>query len=354
MAGTGNPYETPPESRYTTAVSQWRRRAKPRAITRNTTTPAMPVSSWGVGQRHTLAELLNTLHKARESGWAPSYIRNQKRMRAFWIEALGQDCPLPLPAGIVEDAARDAARAKGWTPRTHQAYLRYIVDAAYYGQRKLKWYGEQDNLSSVDFPAVQTISRPYSKDEIRRLLACAEAVDLRLAAWLHIAYDGARRSTAIRTLPASAYRVEGDRGTIHFPGHTDKARRSGVVVLSQSGREVVERLIATPAVKSSGLLFPGEWRGPRRACMTDRTLRRKLRALEQAAGVDSIPGRAMHGVKRRATTDAIRLSGVRTAAKQSGTSEATLQRHYDQDDMDDKAELADRLEALKRAPKEDT
>ena len=303
----------------------------------------------------TLLDLLRRLHADKAADWSHAYNRAQERYRRFWLRALSPNHPLPLTPADVEKRARIAARVRSWSLRSHYACLRYIVDAAYYGQRKLKWYSEADNLSAVTFPRVQSVSRPYSVDEMTRLLAVSPAVDLRAAVALHIAYDSQRRATAILSLRADAYAVEEIKGkaygVIQFPGHTDKARRSGRVVLTDIGRQLVEALLATPEVKASGFLFPGAKRSSERPLnrITFRTFCKLLNRVEYAAGVEHVKGRGLHGVKRRAVTDGARVASLAAVSSQSGTNAETLRRVYLQDDLPLKADLADALNAIKPA-----
>jgi integrase len=307
----------------------------------------------GIGETKLLTDLLTELHNAKQAEWSDKYKRDQERMREFWLRALGDKAPLPIPPEAVERAVRIAAKAKRWSPRSQQAHLRYIIDAVSFAQLKLKWLTESDNLSAVSMPRVESTSRPYTQAEMKALLMHAASIDLRIAGVLHIAYDGARRANAIRTLRASAYNVrEIDgvmRGVIAFGASTDKARRSGEVVLTESARAVIEALLQDKDVRATGWLFPGEKRkaNTKRGPLTYKTLIGLLRDVEKAAGVEHIEGRGLHGVKRRAVTDARRVSDTRVVSKQSGTSEPTLRDRYDQDELEEKAKHADRLEELK-------
>ena len=60
------------------------------------------------------------------------------------------------------------------------------------------------------------------------------------------------------------------------------------------------------------------------------------------AGIETVDGRAYHGIKRRFATAAL---DRRAASKQSGTNEETLGKHYEQDDLASKIELAKNLNA---------
>lgn len=307
---------------------------------------------FGIPARHTLKELLDALHEAKEEEWSEKYRKDQRRYKAFWLLALGKDIPLPLPPIALSEVVKKAAKAKKWGPRTRGAYIQYLKDAVSFAQMHLKWLGEADNLSALKLPKLDSQSLPYTKTEMHKMLAAAPSVDLRIAAFLHIAYDAQRRKGAIRTLSGKAYRredVEGVmRGVVQMPGVTDKARKSGQVVLTESGAQILEALLATPEVQQSGRMFPGRRRGPGPIpSISYKRLDSLLRAVEEAAGVQHIEGRGLHGIKRRASTDAIKRGGIRRASKQSGTTEATLQRRYDQDELEDKAELADLLEAEK-------
>lgn len=301
---------------------------------------------------HTLEELLDQLHADKASEWSPLHLKDQKRFQRFWLENLGRRTKLVnLTAAQVERVVRDEGDLQDWASRTRQAYLRYIVDAVYYAQKKLKWITEQNNLSAVTIPAARSESRSYSPEEIPLLLNALHQVDLRAAFVGEVAWQSGRRLNAIRNLTTDALLVRDDGvAVLQFPGTHDKARRTGEVVLMDRALDAAQTLLKEPAVAASGLFCVAgdlEDPTPRKQLTSEKALIQWLHLAEEAAGIESIPGRAYHGIKRRFATAAI--SHDETAAeKQSGTNKKTLQRQYVQDDIEPKIELARQLSAKRK------
>jgi hypothetical protein len=305
---------------------------------------------------HTLGELLEQLHADRGKEWSPLHAKDQRRFQKFWLEQLGRDLKLAQwsPA-LVERIVREAGdeQSPPWSPRTRQAYLRYIVDASRYARRKLKWIDEKNDLAgAVDVPQAQSASQAYSPEEIPKLLDALGEVDLRAAFVGEVAWSTGRRLNAIRTLTTDALIVRDDgQGLLQFTSGTDKAKRSGVAPLGDSALKVALKLLECPAVQATGLFcVAGDLSDPkpRKTLTTEKALIQWLHAAEVLAGIPVLPGRAYHGIKRRFSTAA--LSEDETAAeKQSGTNADTLRRHYVQDDLAPKIELARQLDAQRRA-----
>jgi integrase len=297
----------------------------------------------GIPEPHTLGELLAEYHKAKDPEWSLLHRKDQKQLREFWTRRLGTDTPLNRirAVEIEQHVLREPSIKAG---RTKQKYLKYMVSAFYFAQKKLKWIGERENLSAVGMPKVRGESRAYDVAEIQAIVDAAPKVDPRLAAAVEMAWATGRRVSAIRTLQAGAY----SGGWIQFPGATDKARRSGRAFLTESARAAVELLLQTPAVRGSGLLFPAgslQDGSRRRQPISDEGLRKMLHRAEKLAEVEHIEGRAWHGMKRRFATVTEASSA---AARQSGTDKRTLERHYEQDDPAPKQELARKLEIMRR------
>lgn len=309
---------------------------------------------FGFSPDRTLGELLERLHEDRGQDWSETYTKDQKRFRAFWLAKLGAGLRVAhMPPAMVEKVVREAGDREGWSSRTRQAYLRYIVDASYYAQQKLKWIGEAQNLSAVTIPAPKSQSKAYSRTEIPRLLDALHEVDLRAAFVGEVAWVSGRRLNAIRSLTTDALLVRdhaGERvGILSFPGATDKARNAGEAVLTGRALEAAEQLRAKPAVKASGLFcVEGDLQDrTKRAELTDpKVLIGWLHEAERRAGIPTVQGRAYHGIKRRFATEA---GDRRAASKQSGTTEDTLGRHYEQDDLAPKVALAKNLDAKRVA-----
>jgi integrase len=309
-------------------------------------------SAFGYIPTRTLGELLDRVHMGKARKWSKKYATDCLRFKEFWSAQLGAERMLDrITPDLVERTVEVAGEGREWSQRTRLAYLRYIVDAFYYGQHKLKWFGEDRNLSGVDFPEPSTTSRAYTSDEVARLLPALRKVDLRAAFVGEVAWQTGRRLNAIRSLHTVALEVselDGQRvGVLTFPGVTDKARRSGTVALVGEALEIAEELKTKPAVRASGLFVPGgklEGKGTGAPCH-DRFLIEWLHEAEKLVGITPLEGRAYHGIKRRFATDA---EDRRAAAKQSGTREDTLRQHYEQDDMGPKIELAKKLDSKRR------
>jgi hypothetical protein len=306
---------------------------------------------FGPSKDHTLQDLLDQLHADKAKGWSALHLKDQKRFQRFWLAKLGGDLQLvQVTPAMIEHVVREAGDAESWSPRTRQSYLRYIVDAFYYAQRKLKWVSEQHNLSAVSVPAPRSTGTSYAQDEIPRLLNAMREVDLRAAFVGEVAWVSGRRLDAIRTLHTSAVKILEGFGVLQFPGPTDKARRSGEVVLVDEALEVVKELLEMPAVRASGLFcVEGDLEDPKpRTTLTSgKALTHWLHRAEEIAGIPAVPGRAYHGIKRRFATAAV-SHDEQAAEKQSGTNRQTLQRQYVQDDLEPKLELARELSRMRR------
>lgn len=289
----------------------------------------------GQRPRYTLGQLFEALHRARESSWSEAYQRDQKRYRAFWEGELTKGVSLDrVTPAKVEHLARKAAEANGWSPRTEQSYLRYIVDAFYYASKKLKWIAPEQDLAAVEIPKAKSKGVPYTDDETRKLVPATLKVDLRCAGMAAIAATTGRRLNAIRhrmlTDVARDDLPDRPRMRIVFDPETDKARDQGVSYIEDPNAiAIVEMLMQTPAVQATGLLFPSgdlQRKTPaKRKPIRPEPLIDMLHEAERIAGVKEIKGRAYHGFKRWFATVA---EDADAAARQSGTTRATLERIY--------------------------
>lgn len=301
---------------------------------------------FGYRKRYTLGQLLEALHNARESKWRPSYKRDQDRFRAFWGGELKKETPLDrITPAKVEHAARVAAQANGWSPRTEQAYLRYIVDAFYFAAKKLKWITNEQDLAAVEMPKPDSKGVPYSDEEARKLVPKTLEVDLRCAAVAGIAATTGRRLNAIRNLSEDCVRRDDlpdrPRLRITFERATDKGKKtSEAYVEDPNVIQLVETLLGTPAVKATGLLFPSgslmSKKADRKPISRERLIR-MLHEAEEKAGVPHVKGRAYHGFKRWFATMA---EDMDSAARQAGTTLATMQRVYRKDDPQRKGRVS--------------
>lgn len=294
----------------------------------------------GLEEARTLSELLKSYHEDMTPEWGESHRVGQERLQKWWLSRLGAKATLhTLTEGDVERAIRLDVGAKGWSARTRQKYLRYIMAAFAYGHRKLKWIVEGNQLTGIALPRPSRGGPAYTHGEMIRLLNAAPGVDVRAAAALEVAYDTQARSKAILHLRPQDYR--GD-GLLQFWAEFDKAGKDRTTALSPTATRHVEALVE--AQKDRPWLFE---EGGRR--MPYDSLLRLLRAVEKAAGVPHLEGRGIHAVKRRSVTDARRAVGdMGAVAKQSGTLASTLERIYEQDDMEPKRAVAAAMERLRK------
>ncbi|HSH44402.1 MAG TPA: hypothetical protein VK966_00965, partial [Longimicrobiales bacterium] len=301
---------------------------------------------FGLPKEHTLAQLLDRLHADKGGDWSKSHAKGQERFRKFWLRAMGGQASLTdISPALVERAARAEASKRGWKARTQESYLRYIVDAFYYAQHRLKWITEPHNLSAVQFPRGEQESLAYTTDQLQAILEHAPDVDLRAAGVGWIAANTGRRLNAIRTLKASTLRQGDGHSVITFPGRTDKARKTGEAVLVGEAERVLGLLAQSRAVQATGLLFPSgdlSSEKPRaRRPISREDLLDWWHDAERAAGVPVVKGRGYHGIKRWFATA---MEDVGAAEKQSGTSRAMLLGRYRQDELAPKVALAETLD----------
>lgn len=272
----------------------------------------------GVPVDHTLLDLLKRLHADKSADWSEAYKRDQDRYRKFWETKLGAVRLAALTAGGVERIAKAAYPKK---LNTRGKVLRYLVDATYYAQHKLKWITEEHNLSAVTVTKPKSQSKPYTLEEARVLLPALEVQDWRAGFIGYVALQTGRRLTAIRTLPKQPdwFTDHKEYGVLAFPGETDKARNTGEAIITDRALELARRARRRYVVPS--LDECRDW----------------MEAAEKAAGVPHRQHRSWHGLKRLYATLA---KGHVGREKQSGTTGATLDRVYVQDERDPKLALA--------------
>ena len=275
----------------------------------------------GLPSGRTLLDLLQTMHMDRGAEWSDSYRRDQDRYRKVWEEKLGAIKLTGVTAAVVERIAREVYPKKV-ASRRH--LLRYIVDAFYYAERKLKWIEPRHNLSAVAMPKRQRKSLAYSLEEAKALLPALERADWRAGFIGQVAFQTGRRLTAIRTLPEQDGWVTFDDGNavLHFPAETDKARQAGEAVIVSRAVELAQRAAkkwVTPTMEECQ-----DW----------------LKAAETAAEIPYRKGRSWHGLKRLWATLA---KGHPAREKQGGTTGQTLDRVYEQDHREPKVDLAKKL-----------
>ena len=326
-----------------------------------------------VPDRHTVGELFARIFRDQADGWSKKRKRDQRRYRKFWETALGLNTEITtlLPADVANAVkAENKARVKAndprparrpWELKTQNHYLNAAVAAWNYAARQLKWITPAQNLEAVKRHQVDEDNTEiaYETAEVHSLLPTLEEIDPR--AWVcgELAYIGGRRITAIRTLPSTCYRTESrimpdagavEFGVVTFPAKTDKARKKGEVYLVGPPKRAIEALLATPAVQTSGHLFPKGELGsiePPPLPITEKVLRRWLRQAEKECGVAQVEERSYHAFKRAFATDA--EGSLEGASAQSGTTRETLLKIYRQPKPAEKAALALQLDMLRRA-----
>lgn len=316
----------------------------------------------GMKEPHTLKELYDRLFASRAGRrWGAKWKKAQKRYRDFWYKHLGQDSQLrSVTADMVETAAAKAAEARGWSEETKRQYLVSITAAFTFAQDKLKWITEEHNLSAVDLPSSDSDNKElrYTLTEVFQIIDACYELDLRMAVIAEIAYATLRRKGAIRQLLAGAYQtrriLDEEWKVLVFGRAIEKPDKTSEAVLAENVIEVVERLLAKPAVQATGFLFPrGDLHDPDPAEKYHQPLASKSvdewwRKAEKKAGVAHVDGRGIHGIKRSVTTVSKRVMGsLGAAAGQSGTTESTLENVYAGDDPLLKRELADQLGRLR-------
>ena len=283
----------------------------------------------GVVAPSTLPELLKRLHVDKSERWSETHSRDQKRFRAFWTAKLGPVMLQQVSASLVERVAADEAKRRKWAPRTHGSYLRYIVDAFYYAERKLKWIDARDNLSAVDIPSPRSRGISYSLEEIADLLPTLDQVAPE-AAWIgHVAWQTGRRLSAIRQLRKRDVLTTDGRAVLRFGRSTDKVGAEGEAVVVGRAAELTDDLM-----RSTGKYVLGSEPPSLDVCED------WLVAGEKLAKIDHVKGRAWHGLKRRWASE---TQGQQNRQGQAGTQEGTLRRVYEQDDLEPKARLASAL-----------
>lgn len=283
-------------------------------------------------QRRNLGQLLGRLHDDKQDEWSKGHASDQERYAKLWAKRLGKTAPLTsITPAMVEQVAKAEAAERKWSPRSRQAFLRYIVDAFSYAETKLKWIDAKHNLAGVTIPAAKSKGKAYTPDEVRKLLPALEEVD-DVAGWLgHVLWQTGRRLTAARTLPKGAVEVHDGFSVIEWPEETDKPGKGGLSVVVGRAHELTRKLMRRPGKYVAG-------KEPPTLDVCDKDW---MPAAEKKAKVKHVRGRSWHGLKRRFAN---RTEGLKSRAAQAGTSEATLARTYDpKDDLDAMREVAKKL-----------
>lgn len=294
------------------------------------------------GKDHTLAELLEKMHRIRGKMWSQQHARDQETKRRYWLDKLGNDTPLSaVTEGIVEAVTSDTAEDRDWSARSLQRHRLYIQEAYKFACEKLKWIEPRQMLTALDIPKANSTSKPYTLAEVRKLLPALESVDVR-AGWMgHVAWQSGRRKKALRTFPATGADVRDGHTVLTFPGATDKVRKTGQVVVVGRAHELTAQLVETAGEHLLGDPPPthekaDEW----------------LWEAEKIAGITHQTGRAWYGIKRRYAGESHGMVG---RDKQAGVTEPRLAEIYRPDDLDPKRAVAEALnEMLDADPVPDT
>jgi hypothetical protein len=337
------------------------------------------LSALGIKPPRTLGQLLEELHTKRERTWKTSYRKQQIRFRREWLKWLGPNRLLSdINAAMVEDELAKQTEVEAWGPRTRNGRARYLVDAFYFAQLKLKWIVEDGNLSAVDFLALDQIGLEYEEWELDLLREIVDEIDLRLSASFRIADDTGRRIQAITQLRVENVSIEtvwtDTAGEITlmrltFPGEVEKKGKTSWSYVTPDTRVVIEHLMAMPAVQASGYIFPNRQRLTVRPAKNEAAeirpaqpedlieLLHHAEALTQQRarenGTDKFvkwkKGRTFHGIKRASVTiQGAEARNLEIAAKQSGTSVQMLQQRYHQQSREDVAEMVHSMDKRRK------
>lgn len=295
---------------------------------------------------HTLGQLLQRYHFEQEGEWSDSHRKAQERFRHYFLDVFDPETPLQeISASKVQNALRVTAQARGWSKRSVQAYMVYIKAAFRYANRMLRWIPEAFDLRELKAPSANAKkSDSFAVEEVKALLEVAPEVDLRMAAAIRIAVLTGRRSSAIAELSVDDITEKAGHPALRFREDSDKAGKEGIAIVDEETEKALVALLNTPLVKSSGLLFPhGSLKRTRSKGVRPVTadwLAKRLRDVEDAAGVEHVDGRGMHGFKRTMATLA---DDRKAASKQTGTNQATLERYYEKDNFEAAAEVVEKI-----------
>lgn len=297
---------------------------------------------------HTIHELIDRYEAHHQSEWSESHARDQARMGEFWKEELGHTRTLLFPERevVIESIAKEAASKRGWSARSTQAYLVYIQAVYRFAARMLHWISVDEELTAIRKPTVKASrSQHFTKAQIKALLASSWDVDPRIGVAVRVAVLTGRRSGAIANLKITDLTEINGRPALRFDAGADKAGKEGFAIIDAECERMVRELSAMARPKSCGWLMPyGDLRKPSKNAqpVDSNWLARTLKTAEDAAEVEHVKGRGMHGFKRSLATLA---SDRKAASKQSGTRQDTLETYYEKEDYAAAAEMVDEMSA---------
>lgn len=308
------------------------------------------LTTMGVPKDRTLAALLDAFHKGNPQ-WEGRHLTDCLRWRRRYMDALGADRRIhTITASDVQRAVTETVGSLSASQRAKM--LKYLRKAFKFAIHTLRWLPITHELTGLTIPAQSpNRGKAFSDDELDAIARELPGIDLR-AAFI----QAVQESTGQRTKPLRLLRVRDCRrvtlqdqlgGVVTtwqitlIATHT-KDRRENALALTERPAQLLDRLMETPAVRATGLVCPGGNLAdaqptvrhrrkviPRRA-IDHGKLVEFWREAERRAGVESIPSRAFHGVKRTVTTRATSAGvplGILSAT--SGTTVQTLSKDYD-------------------------
>lgn len=285
-----------------------------------------------------LFELLTDYHDPKKNRqakkWSERHKLEQERCKDFWKRALG-DAPVEkLSQAKVEGKAGEAHDARGWSDRTEEKYLKYLMAATRWGKKKAKLY-ETDPLAGMDLPEVRydTRARVYPVEDARKLMTLHPDVDWRVTLAFALAAVHGRRISAILHLWAGKEGADQEPDWAELEvtvrdgeGRQSKARRlflhyrpefdkGGVDEWVPAPEEIcplLEHALKQEEVQESGWFFPENRLGfeeRREKPMRADSIIPALHEAEKTLGIPVIPRRGFHGAKRLAVTVGDEIAG---------------------------------------------
>ena len=294
--------------------------------------------AFGDQKEMTLFVLYERYHASTQSKkWGIRHRREQDRCRDFWKMEL-RDLPVRpeiLTHELVEGKAQDAAERAGWSDRTHEKYLKYLMAATRWGKRKGRCY-RVDPLDGLDLPEVisNTSKLTYAPEDARKLLEPHERIDWRVTLAFAITVATGRRISSILHLwagmedhvkesdvavltvpvrdPATGETRELESMFLHFRAEHDKGGRDEWVPVPDRVRSLIEEAVEREPVWESGWLLPEgrlEYRDKRHKPMDATSIIDNLHNAEDVLGIERVRGRGYHGGKRLHVTMGMELAG---------------------------------------------
>ena len=316
-----------------------------------------------------------------------------------WKEALGCTTILSsLKPADLDDAVKKTTEKHKWAEKTRFNKIRHLRMALTYARNRMLL--ECPDPEELDCPKPNhpdTEALTYSDQDYDQLLSTALRIAnselplgpetgsdgseiltpsqaLLVAGALSVCGTFGRRINQTRTMTTSGVKrvtllKEIPGFEFQFPRATEKCARFQdakytVATLNATQHplqyQAVERLLATPGVQTSGLLFPSVPYGKSiMDCLSPTfvgqdTLREYLRKLERVSGVEHVEGRAYHGLKRLAATRCKTMKELKTLSLTSNTALKTLEGYHKR--LGTFSNVATRLaqeEALKKSLEEE-